>query len=309
MPHFLLTVSFRRGRKNGRKLRHSSFIIHLPTLASSSLSLSLSFPSSTTMTTTTTMVKGAEACGPTFPRKLFDTLERAADAGLGSIFSWKTCGTKFAIQDKSRFVSEVLNGGYFELMRKWEPFMNQVREWGFVRDGGQRGKPPFVYFHHEGHFRRDGEENLQLIARERAPGDPTTTISNTVPLPMPLRDKTNNKPAAKSSCRCRSEFHSLPGKSTLEISQHLSIGNRIVSSSFQSMKHCFFVTTPTSMIIAHTCGIDQLKQPLPHFGTNDTEELRDYLEVVHLSPLKRDTTDVSAATSWEITTQATRLRW
>jgi hypothetical protein len=36
--------------------------------------------------------------------------------------------------------------------------------------------------------------------------------------------------------------------------------------------------------IAHTCGIDQLKQPLPHFGTNDTEELRDYLEVVHHKP-------------------------
>lgn len=33
--------------------------------------------------------------------------------------------------------------------------------------------------------------------------------------------------------------------------------------------------------VAHICGKDQLKQVLPHFGTDDSEELRDYLEVVH----------------------------
>ena len=33
--------------------------------------------------------------------------------------------------------------------------------------------------------------------------------------------------------------------------------------------------------LVHICGQDQLKQKLPNFGTNDTNELRDYLEVVH----------------------------
>ena len=33
--------------------------------------------------------------------------------------------------------------------------------------------------------------------------------------------------------------------------------------------------------LVHICGQEQLKQKLPNFGTNNTEELRDYLEVVH----------------------------
>ncbi len=33
--------------------------------------------------------------------------------------------------------------------------------------------------------------------------------------------------------------------------------------------------------VAHICGTDQLKQPLPHFGNNASDELRDYLEIVH----------------------------
>lgn len=33
--------------------------------------------------------------------------------------------------------------------------------------------------------------------------------------------------------------------------------------------------------IAHMCGTEQLKQALPHFGSNSSEELRDYLEVNH----------------------------
>lgn len=33
--------------------------------------------------------------------------------------------------------------------------------------------------------------------------------------------------------------------------------------------------------LVHVCGQDQLKQQLPHFGKNDSEELRDYLEIVY----------------------------
>jgi hypothetical protein len=36
--------------------------------------------------------------------------------------------------------------------------------------------------------------------------------------------------------------------------------------------------------VVHICGTDQLKQPLPQFGTNSSAELRDYLEVVHHKP-------------------------
>jgi hypothetical protein len=33
--------------------------------------------------------------------------------------------------------------------------------------------------------------------------------------------------------------------------------------------------------IVHICGKDQLKQQLPNYGTNDSKELRDYLEIVY----------------------------
>jgi hypothetical protein len=33
--------------------------------------------------------------------------------------------------------------------------------------------------------------------------------------------------------------------------------------------------------IVHSCGREQLKQALPHFGEGNSDELRDYLEVVH----------------------------